>query len=137
MTRKIKKGESQSERFIKAARGLGADEDDAAFMEKPTKIAKVKSMAVFRLDPIDHASPRWEASTAKETIFIKASDPWEARQRAQMLTLRAVHVRPGSPVLHSPWLDDKLTMCVLEPSRDDVPDGAVINVQGGDVSNRH
>jgi hypothetical protein len=33
---------AQSEQFIKAARELGADEDDAAFLEKLKKIAKTK-----------------------------------------------------------------------------------------------
>lgn len=33
---------AQSERFIKAARELGADEDDAVFVEKLKKVAKAK-----------------------------------------------------------------------------------------------
>jgi len=33
---------AQSEQFVKAARELGVDEDDAAFVEKLKKIAKVK-----------------------------------------------------------------------------------------------
>jgi len=36
---------AQSEQFIKAARELGVDEDDAAFVEKLKKIAKAKPPA--------------------------------------------------------------------------------------------
>ena len=90
-------------------------------------------MGVYRLDPIPTAlaDPRWQVSAVTETIFVDAASPSEARALASAAT------NPSMPQLghRSPWLEERLTLCVLEPRGPDVPQGNVITADGEPVRN--
>lgn len=91
-------------------------------------------MNVYRLDPIDLAHLRWKASTIREVVWAAADTPEAARALVAAKTMRAPDTGRTSAKLISPWLDDRLTSCVWEPSKDDVPDGAVVDSRGGDIA---
>jgi hypothetical protein len=69
----------------------------------------------------------------REVVWAGAASPDEARKLVASKTARLVEGNLGAK-LSSPWLDERLAACVLEPSRSDVPKGAVIDGKGRDVS---
>jgi|GEM_PF-1729732 len=89
-------------------------------------------MNVYRLDPIDLSATSWIKSTVKQTIWVGAETPTKAREWASLRTHKAVSypVESIEPIPLSPWQDDKVTSCVWEPSRDDVPNKMVITADG-------
>jgi hypothetical protein len=90
-------------------------------------------MSVYRLDPIKLGDLRWQASTVKECLWAAAATPDRAREIVAARTAVVIAIAPSgqsAPTLQSPWLDDAITTCVLETSRNDVPDGAVIAADG-------
>jgi hypothetical protein len=94
-------------------------------------------MSVYRLDPIKLNHPRWEASTIKETVWVIAENPKEARDLVAAKTLHLTAIQIEQPLLLSPWIDDKISVCVLqtEPTNHPSPKpGTVINAQGRDVT---
>jgi len=91
-------------------------------------------MNVYRLDPIDLAHLRWKVSSRRETVWAGAANPDEARQLVASKTIQTPKDDRVAVRLMSPWLDDRLTSCVLEPSRTDVPDGVVVDAKGAEVS---
>jgi hypothetical protein len=93
-------------------------------------------MSVYRLDPIDLAHLRWKVSSIRETVWAAADSPEQARALVGAKTMLAIDAGPASVKLTSPWLDDRLTSCVCEPSRTEVPSGAVVDTKGRDVAQR-
>jgi len=91
-------------------------------------------MNAYRLDPIDLAHLRWKASSIREVVWAAADSPEEARKLVAAKTVRVPDASQTSAKLASPWLDDRLTSCVWEPSRADLPDGAVVDSRGRDVT---
>jgi hypothetical protein len=88
-------------------------------------------MQAYRLDPIDPKDPRWLASSIKERVWTMAHSDGEARNMVAAKT--AIAAKPTeryAVIRRSPWLDDKLALCVLDTSRKDVPEGAVITANG-------
>ena len=92
-------------------------------------------MTAYRLDPIltGRNNPRWARSYIREMVWAGAATPDAARQLVALKTLSLIAPSPGSQVLRSPWYDDQLATCVLDISKSDVPDGAVIRANGNSV----
>ncbi len=93
-------------------------------------------MAAYRLDPINLTDPRWQASSVTEMVWAGADSPDKARELVASKTLKSTAVRPGAPMLISPWYDDQLATCVWEPSKKDVPKGTVVTADGKQVGQR-
>lgn len=91
-------------------------------------------MNAYRLDPIDLAHERWKASSIGEVVWAVADSPEEARKLVAAKTVRVPDASQMSAKLASPWLDDRLTSCLWEPSRADLSDGAVVDSLGRDVA---
>ena len=88
-------------------------------------------MAAYRLDPINPNHPSWQLSSINECVWAGAATPSAARDLVAAKTGLAMAVKPGfPPMLRSPWQDDSLTTCVLDPSRTDVPEHSVITANG-------
>jgi len=92
-------------------------------------------MSAYRLDPIPNGrkNPRWSRSYIRELVWAGAATPDDARKLVAIKTLTLIPPSPGSQVLLSPWYDDQLATCVLDISKSDVPDGAVIRANGNSV----
>jgi hypothetical protein len=75
------------------------------------------AMSVYRLDPINLNDPCWQASSVKELLFVGANNDKEAREFAAQQTTAMVSPARFAAKLHSPWLDAKITSCVLESSK--------------------
>ena len=93
-------------------------------------------MSVYRLDPIDLAHLKWKVSSIRETVWTAADSPEQARVLVAAKTMRTIDAGPTSVKLTSPWLDDRVTSCVCEPSRTEVPTGAVVDTKGRDVAQK-
>ena len=91
-------------------------------------------MNVYRLDPIILNDPCWQASSIKELLFVGASNDKEAREFAAQKTMAMVTRPRFAAKLHSPWLDGKITSCVLESSKHDVAEGQVVTAGGQPIS---
>ncbi len=88
-------------------------------------------MGVYRLDPIKPLDPSWGVSTVSEVVWAEAGTSKDART---LVSNRTMTLRPGvSPLLVSPWVDERITACVLEPTRTDIPEGIVVDAKGRDV----
>jgi len=90
---------------------------------------------VYRLSPIPHTlhDRRWQQSNTKEEVWVWAETPEDAREVTAGVTLKAAPMIPGAVLMPSPWLDDALTICTLEPSKTDVPKGKVVKSNGEPV----
>jgi hypothetical protein len=89
-------------------------------------------MQVFRLDPVAERldDPRWETSTIKEPFWIKANSEDHARAQAAQILMRMADMRPGHPILFSPWPDHRLADCAADNPPIDVPDGIIVTISG-------
>jgi hypothetical protein len=90
-------------------------------------------MPVFRLEPIDVSDPCWAFSHEKEPIWAEAGDAWSAREVAATKALQAIKMEPGIPIPISPWQNEKLTLCVRDPSIRDLSPGDVVRADGSEV----
>jgi molybdate transport system regulatory protein len=91
---------------------------------------KPDNMNVYRLDPMILSHPSWQASSIKELLFVGAGSDKEAREFAAKKTIAMVTAARFAAKLHSPWLDSKITSCVLDPSKTDVNEGEVVTANG-------
>jgi hypothetical protein len=89
-------------------------------------------MPIFRFDPISESSNdrRWQTSKICEPFWIKAHTENEAREMASLILVSLAEIRPGKPVVYSPWLDPKFSDCVLDDPKTEVPDGIIVTVAG-------
>ena len=89
-------------------------------------------MSVYRLDPINLTDRSWELSSVKEAVWAGAQTPTAARDLVALKSLHSIR-KPLSdfqPIPNSPWLNDKLTSCVLYTDKKDIPDGTVMTLLG-------
>jgi hypothetical protein len=144
MPKNQKPTNAQHKRFLETARALECDEDKDRFEEKLGRIARAAhqtqargKMNTYRLDPIPStlSNPRWQRSSVRECVWVAAETPNEARKKVALATIEFTPVVPGAPLLHSPWYDDALVICVMDTSRTDVPDDAVMTADGRSLSN--
>lgn len=88
------------------------------------------AMPIYRLDPVDWNSPRWDAATVREQLWVAADNPNRARAIAARKTRRQRWRRLSA----SPWQDGRVTSCVVDASKGPLPDGRVVDANGRDVS---
>jgi hypothetical protein len=86
---------------------------------------------IFRLDPTDLEHPAWQASTIKQSVWVRAELECFAREKVARVT--ATLVKPlgrYSTIQQSPWYLEKLTTCTLDPTRAGVPVDQVTTADG-------
>jgi len=84
-------------------------------------------MNVYRLDPIDPGHPSWQYSTEKDTLWTCAPTPGEARDLVASRTGFAAFASLGAT---SPWKEEKVASCTLEPTMNYPNPGEVIRDDG-------
>jgi hypothetical protein len=89
-------------------------------------------MNTYRLDPIPSTfgDPSWHRSSVREPVWVKAASPDAAREKVALATLNTAPRVLGAPITFSPWYNDTLVICVLDTSRTDVPEDAIIRADG-------
>jgi hypothetical protein len=89
-------------------------------------------MQIYRLDPIDPSNSEWDAlSTIKESVWTRAASPDIARAVvARAMGKASAPVARFAPIQQSPWLDGALSSCVVDATKNHVPDGHVITANG-------
>ena len=70
-------------------------------------------MNVFRLDPIKPGHPSWRYSQEKDTVWACAPTAKHARD---LVAAKSGLARRAAPGVVSPWRDEAVTSCVLEPT---------------------
>jgi hypothetical protein len=90
---------------------------------------------VFRLDPIDPNNPVWaELSTISHAVLTRADSAGKARQVvANKTVVGRTPKEPHAPIPRSPWLDDKLSLCVMQTNEHDIAEGAVVGLDGREL----
>ena len=88
-------------------------------------------MNIYRLGPIDQNHPAWQNSDEQECVWASAPTPKAARDLVANKTSRGVLSETG---IKSPWQDEAVTSCVLEPSVTHIRAGAVVRTDGSSVS---
>jgi hypothetical protein len=80
-------------------------------------------MNTYRLspNPATLGDPRWRLSRITEEVWVRAETRGQARSKVANATMVVL-----TPLGRSPWYDDAFTSCVMDASRYDVPDNAVI-----------
>jgi len=92
---------------------------------------KRQIMSVYRLDPINLTDPSWELSSVKEAVWAAAATDSAARELVSHKTIHSMRKLPDfQPIPNSPWLNDKVTSCVLYPGKKDIQEGNVMTLQG-------
>ena len=87
-------------------------------------------MNVYRLDPIDQNHPSWQNSNEQECVWASAPTPKDARDLVADKTRRRVLSETG---IKSPWQDEAVTSCILDPSMIHIRAGAVVRTDGSIV----
>lgn len=85
------------------------------------------NLNVYRLDPIDLNHAAWQFSCEQDSVWAGASTPINARE------LVAKSTRTGAPKSASPWEDETVTSCVLEPTMTHIDAGAVVRADGSGI----
>jgi hypothetical protein len=84
-------------------------------------------MNIYRLDPIDPNHPSWQNSTEQECVWAAAPTPKEARDLVANKTGVGLD---GAAGITSPWQDERVTSCILEPSITHVRAGTIVRGDG-------
>ena len=87
-------------------------------------------MNTYRLDSIDAESASWKYSQEKYTVWTRAASIKDARAQVAAHTGFSAVSEPGAV---SPWQDEKVTSCVLEPTMTYPDPGEVIREDGSTV----
>jgi hypothetical protein len=89
-------------------------------------------MPIFYLEPKngDTSDPSWEASSLKEGCWTEAKTTEQARHKVEGASLKMVDMKPGKPVVYSPWIQTRLTDCGLGKPPRDIPAGKVLTKSG-------
>ena len=89
-------------------------------------------MPIYRLDPDNDGlgDRSWEASTLKDSCWVRADNEDDARRKVEGATIRMVDVVQGRPVVFSLWLSNSLTHCYLDIPALDIPEGIVVGAIG-------
>jgi len=98
-------------------------------------------MTIFRLAPIDIRAndEKWSTSTVQEAVWVEARDDLHARHLVEASSLKMVDVKPGRPMLFSPWLDEVITTCIPDdakkPAKGQIltASGKAITVPGAEI----
>ncbi len=87
---------------------------------------------IFRLEPIaDGMHDRsWEATELHERCWVRAVSEEYARIAVAAATLKMTDVKPGLPMVHSPWRNDRLTRCTVDDSGKEIKAGTLVTDSG-------
>jgi hypothetical protein len=87
-------------------------------------------MNIYRLDPIvpDHSS--WKYSEEKDCVWACAPSPTEARD---LVAANTGFATLGATGAKSPWQDEAVTSCVLQPTMSLMSAGDVMREDGSPV----
>jgi hypothetical protein len=88
-------------------------------------------MKVYRLSPIATDDPSWKYSVEKEHVWAGAATPAEARA---LVAAKSGFSRLAEPGAVSPWIDERVTSCVEEPTLTYPGTGQVIREDGSHVA---
>jgi len=89
-------------------------------------------MNIYRLNPIDSGHACWLFSNEKDMVWACAPDPGSARSLVAAKTRISDHGEEPSP---SPWEDEAVTSCILDPTMSLMRAGAVVRQDGSVVGN--
>jgi hypothetical protein len=84
-------------------------------------------MNIYRLDPIDQNHPSWQNSEEQECVWASAPTPKDARDLVADKTKRGAL---SEMAIRSPWQNEAVTSCVLDPSMSSIRAGAVVRTDG-------
>lgn len=89
-------------------------------------------MPVYLLEPIEGGlgDRAWEASDVKEGCWVLADSEDHARVLVEGATLRMTDLKPGRPVVYSPWRNAQLTTCKPDNPALDVRKGIIVTKGG-------
>ncbi len=87
-------------------------------------------MNTYRLDPIEFGDSSWQYSKEKGSIWACAPTPQEARDLVASKSGFGAFAGIGA---RSPWQDDAVTSCVLQPSMKLMNAGDVVREDGSSV----
>lgn len=84
-------------------------------------------MNVYRLDPIKPGHSSWRLSDEKDTVWACAPTAKQARELVAAKSGFAKYAAEGD---RSPWEDEAVTSCVLEPTISLMSAGTVVREDG-------
>jgi len=87
-------------------------------------------MNIYRLDPIEPGHSCWQYSKEKNRIWACAPTPKDARDLVATKTRFSMLGVIGA---RSPWQDEAVTSCVLQPSMTHMSAGDVVREDGSPV----
>jgi hypothetical protein len=88
------------------------------------------TMNIYRLNPIDPGHASWSLSNEKDVVWACAPSPESARA----LVAAKTRVEPPHEDQHqSPWENQNVTSCDLDPSMSLLHPGAVVRQDGSAV----
>jgi len=87
-------------------------------------------MNIYRLDPIDSGRSSWQYSEERNCVWACAGTPGEARA---LVAAKTGFARLGAPDGQSPWQDETVTSCVVQPTMTIMRAGDVIRQDGSPV----
>jgi hypothetical protein len=92
-------------------------------------------MQIYRLDPILPLDARWaRLSSISEAVWTGADTASRARENVAAETAISFEPVAGHAQLErSPWLNDRLSTCVIETDSIEVPKGSVVTTTGAPV----
>ena len=87
-------------------------------------------MNIYRLAAIDPGDSSWRWSNEKETVWACAPDEISARAMVAARTFVAAPDRHGDK---TPWQDELVTSCILDPTMSLMRAGTVVRQDGSAV----
>ena len=85
-------------------------------------------MPIYRLDPIDPGHPSWRFSVEKDVVWTNAASPGAARNQVAAKTGWTA----GADLV-SPWRNEAVVSCALEPTMSYPGPGEVVREDGSAV----
>ena len=90
-------------------------------------------MNIYRLNPIDPGHANWRHSTENDVVWACAPNAAWARALVAGKTRVRSH---GKDLLESPWEDQNLTSCILDPTMSLLHAGDVVRQDGSAIHTR-
>lgn len=86
---------------------------------------------IFRIEPKNAAAEVWKEVVFKGSLWLRASNEAEARQKAaDKAFLMGLRANRHLPLRSSPWLDMELTRCEKDESREGIPEVGIVIADG-------
>ncbi|HLH50736.1 MAG TPA: hypothetical protein VKV96_15450 [Roseiarcus sp.] len=86
---------------------------------------------IFRLEPKNLAAEVWKEVVFKGSLWLRASNEAEARQKAADKSfLMGLRANRHLPLRSSPWIDMELTRCERDDNRQGIPEVGIVVADG-------